>query len=44
VIIALCQYGVLKPMCELLGARDDKVIGVKIKFVRRGAYFAIWDV
>jgi hypothetical protein len=27
-IIALCQYGVLKPMCELLGARDDKVIGV----------------
>ena len=24
-IIVLCQYGVLKPMCELLGAKDDKV-------------------
>jgi hypothetical protein len=31
-IIALCQYGVLKPMCELLGARDDKVIGIAILF------------
>ena len=24
-IIVLCQYGVIKPMCELLGAKDDKV-------------------
>ena len=27
-IVALCQHGVLKPMCDLLAAKDDKLISV----------------
>ncbi len=42
-IIALCQYGVLKPMCELLGARDDKVFFYyEIKLLRGVCILAKW--
>merc|ERR1711893_102223 len=27
-IIILCQHGVMKPFCDLLGARDDKTVSV----------------
>jgi len=37
-IIVLCQYGVIRPMCDLLAARDEKV-SKKISFYCYSKFF-----